>query len=108
MDQIAVWTILVYALVVVLGGVFGYIKAKSKMSLISGLVSGGALLVAWVLAQTSPTPGIGLAMLIAVVLSVTFILRFARTRKIMPAGLMMVLSLVVTVIFAVDLFSMTN
>lgn len=101
MDQIAVWTIIVYALLVALGGVVGYLKAQSKMSLISGLVSGAALLATWFVAQTTQTTGLALATVIAAVLLIVFISRLIRTRKFMPAGLMIFLSLGATVVFAI-------
>jgi uncharacterized membrane protein (UPF0136 family) len=101
MDQIAIWTILVYASLVALGGVVGYLKAKSKISLISGLLGGSALLATWFLATTQTTIGLGIAALISAILLVTFIVRFVRTRKWMPAGMMMFLSLATTVVFAV-------
>ncbi len=99
MSQIAVFIIPVYALIVIFGGIFGYLKAKSKMSLISGLVSGVALLANWLLAESIAVK-LGMATAIAAVLSITFIIRFVRTRKFMPAGLMMLLSLAATIVFA--------
>ncbi len=99
MDRIAVWSILVYALAVALGGVFGYIKAKSNMSLITGLVSGAALLAAWFFATTKPETGLAIATVIGAVLVVVFITRLIRTRKFMPAGLMMSLSFLATAVF---------
>lgn len=99
MAQIAIWSILVYALVVALGGIFGYLKAKSKMSLISGLVSGAALFAAWFVSRTAPPFGLGIATVISAVLVVVFITRLIRTRKFMPAGVMMFLSLVATIVF---------
>ncbi|GET43594.1 TMEM14 family protein [Microseira wollei] len=99
MAQIAVFTIPVYALIVIFGGVFGYLKAKSKMSLISGLFSGAALLATWLLPGATGIK-LGIATAIAAVLLITFIIRFVRTRKFMPAGLMMLLSLAATIAFA--------
>ncbi|MBD2185176.1 MULTISPECIES: TMEM14 family protein [Aerosakkonema] len=99
MDLIAVWSILVYALAVALGGIFGYLKAKSKMSLISGLLSGAALLAAWFLALQQAQIGLAIATSIGAVLVVIFIARLVRTRKFMPAGLMMSLSFVATLVF---------
>lgn len=99
MDKIAVWSILVYALAVALGGVFGYIKAKSNMSLIMGLGSGSALLAAWFFSQTTPPAGLAIAAIVATVLVVVFITRLIRTQKFMPAGLMMSLSLVAAIVF---------
>lgn len=98
MVQFAVISIPIYALLVIFGGIFGYLKAKSKMSLISALISGTALLVTWFFVS-SVSLKLGLATGIAAVLLVVFIMRFIRTRKFMPAGLMMLLSLAATIVF---------
>jgi uncharacterized membrane protein (UPF0136 family) len=49
--------------------------------------------------------GLGLATLIALVLFIVFVRRFLSTRAFMPAGLMMVFSLVATVVFLLSLLS---
>jgi len=104
--QLAPWFILIYAAVVLLGGIIGYLKAKSKVSLIMGLSSGVSLLVAWFLCGKMPVVGLGIATFIASVLLVVFIMRFFRTRVFMPAGLMMVFSFAATVVFALGLMTM--
>ena len=103
--QIAIWSIPVYALLVLVGGVMGYLKAKSKVSLFSGIGSGIVLLVAWLLCRQIPIAGLGLAAVIGLVLFVVFVTRFLHTRTFMPAGLMMGFSLVATVIFCLGLFT---
>lgn len=102
---IATWSILIYGLIVLLGGVMGYVKAKSQASLYSGVGSGIALLITWFICTQNPLIGLGLATLLALVLFVVFVIRFFRTRTFMPAGLMMMLSLSATVLFALGLFS---
>lgn len=102
---IAPWFLLLYAVLVIVGGVLGYVKAQSKASLISGLVSGVALLGAWLITWQSYNVGIALAACFALVLLVVFALRFRKTGKFMPAGLMAGLNLVATVIFAIAWFS---
>lgn len=101
--QIATWSILIYGLLVLLGGVMGYVKAKSQASLVSGLGSGVALLVAWLICRQLPLVGLGLATLIGLILFIVFVKRFSNTRAFMPAGLMMVLSFAATVVFLVGL-----
>lgn len=97
--HLANWSILIYGLVVLLGGVMGYVKVKSKVSLLAGVGSGIALLVAWFLSAQFPVVGLGLATLIGLILSIVFISRLLRTRSFMPSGLMMVFSLTATVVF---------
>lgn len=103
--QIASWFILFYGLVVLLGGVMGYVKAKSQVSLLSGIGSGIALVVAWFVCRQIPQVGLGLATLLALVLSIVFVIRFLKTRAFMPSGLMMVFSLAATVLFVLGLLS---
>lgn len=101
--QIADSSILIYGLIVLLGGIVGYVKAKSKVSLFAGVGSGVALLVAWFLGRQIPVAGLGLATLIALMLFIVFIIRLLRTRTFMPSGLMMVFSFAATVVFLLGL-----
>lgn len=98
MTQLA-WLILLYALLVLAGGILGYVKARSKPSLISGVVSGIALAIAWYISLQNPLVGFPLAALFALGLLIVFAIRFRKTNKFMPAGLMAILSLVATVGF---------
>ena len=103
-----IWLILVYALLVAIGGIIGYVKAKSNQSLISGLGSGIALLVAWYISLQNPTIGLALAAMIALALVIVFALRFRATSKFMPAGLLTGLSLVATGLFAMGWFTLNQ
>lgn len=101
---IAPWLLLLYAVLVIAGGVMGYLKARSKPSLISGLISGAALLVAWWISLSrSYNAGIALAICLAIALLIVFSLRFRKTRKFMPAGLMAIVSLFCAAVFAIAL-----
>jgi uncharacterized membrane protein (UPF0136 family) len=102
---IATWSILVYGVVVLLGGVMGYVKAKSQVSLFSGVGSGIALLVAWFICRQSPGVGMGLATFLGLVLFIVFVIRFSKTRAFMPAGLMTLFSLAATIVFLLGLLS---
>jgi uncharacterized membrane protein (UPF0136 family) len=102
---IAPWFLLLYALLVIAGGVWGYVKAQSKASLISGLISGAALLVACFITFQRYNTGMILATCLAIALLIVFALRFRKTRKFMPAGLMTGLSLVAAILFAIAGFS---
>jgi len=96
-----IWLVLIYALLVAIGGVMGYLKAQSKPSLISGLISGVALVIAWYVSLQNPTAGLALATIFALALMIVFALRFRKTGKLMPAGLLAILSLVATILFAI-------
>ena len=100
MIGIGIGAILFYALAVFGGGVMGYIKAGSRPSLISGCISGAALAISAYISLRNPAAGFALATFLALALLVVFALRLRRTRKLMPAGWMAILSLVATVGFA--------
>jgi len=93
--------VLLYAAVVIAGGVVGYVKARSQPSLISGLISGIALLVAGGITFQSYDTGMTLATVLAIALLVVFAIRFWKTNRFMPAGLMATLSLGCAVLFAI-------
>ncbi|MEP0895803.1 MULTISPECIES: TMEM14 family protein [Leptolyngbya] len=91
--------IALYGLFIAIGGIIGYLKARSQISLIAGL---GNAIVLWIAAYVTLNNldgGLILAVCIAVELLVFFSLRWSKTRKFMPAGLMAILSLIATVGF---------
>ncbi len=89
----------VYAVLLAVGGVIGFTKAGSKPSLIAGLGSAVAALIALILTSQNPSLGMGLGALVAILLAGFFGYRFAvKTRKFMPAGLLAVVSLIVLVV----------
>lgn len=93
--------ILIYGLLVAAGGVIGYLKAGSKISLISGVGSGVALAIAAYATLNTPRNGLPIATLIALFLLITFAVRWSKTRALMPAGLMAILSFLATIAFII-------
>lgn len=83
-----------YGILAVVGGIIGYVQAKSKASLISGSISGILLIIAGILQLQGQSAGLILATVITAVLVIVFGIRLTKTRKFMPAGLMSVLGLV--------------
>lgn len=77
-----------YAVLVLVGGIIGFVKAKSRASLIAGIVSAALLGVSasWV-AFGSLRWGAGLGALVASALIGRFLPAFLKTKKVMPAGL---------------------
>jgi uncharacterized membrane protein (UPF0136 family) len=89
-------TLGVYALLLAAGGIMGFVKARSKPSLIAGLISALVALVAFYFSTPRSQFGFPLGMTLAIFLSILFGYRYAlRGRKLMPSGLMAIVSLVV-------------
>jgi len=92
------WTVLllyIYGILLIVGGLMGYVKAKSVPSLVAGLVCGCIALLlgyryAWHFAPHA-------ALILSLVLIFLMGRRYLRTRKPMPALLIVVLSVVVAV-----------
>jgi uncharacterized membrane protein (UPF0136 family) len=89
--------LLVYGLLMLAGGVMGF-RAGSKASLYAGGGSGVVLLAAWALTFRSPALGLWIGMLISLLLCVVTGGRLAATRKIMPAGMLLLASVVAFVL----------
>ncbi|MFQ3627108.1 MAG: TMEM14 family protein [Cyanobacteriota bacterium] len=82
-----------YGLLALIGGVVGYRQAGSQASLISGGISGALLILSGILQATGVPWAKGLAAFITGALVVVFIIRLVKTRKPMPALLMIVAGL---------------
>jgi len=89
-------TLGIYAVLLAVGGVIGYVKAGSRSSLIAGSISAIAAALALGLSIRSNRWGIPLGLILSISLFVLFGYRYAaKTRKFMPSGLLAVASLVV-------------
>ncbi len=82
-----------YGILSIIGGIIGYKSAGSKVSLISGTISGLLLLVAAYLQLQGQTWGLTISLILTSILVVVFAVRLGKTRKFMPAGLMVALGL---------------
>lgn len=82
-----------YGILSIIGGIVGYRSAGSKVSLISGTISGLLLLVSAYLQLQGQTWGLTISVIITSILVVVFAVRLGKTRKFMPAGLMVALGL---------------
>ncbi len=83
-----------YGILSIIGGIIGYIQATSRVSLLSGSISGLLLIFAAYFQLQGQAWGSILAVLVTAVLVVFFAFRLAKTRKFMPAGLMTILGMV--------------
>ncbi|NET00710.1 MAG: hypothetical protein F6K61_09060 [Sphaerospermopsis sp. SIO1G1] len=94
-----------YGILVLVGGIIGYIQVKSKISLISGTITGLLLIIAAYCQLQQLTWGLTLAGLITGVMVILFAVRLAKTRKFMPAGLMVIFGALALVLIVNQIFS---
>ncbi len=87
-----------YAIMLFVGGGIGYIKAHSKLSLITGSISCLFVLLALKIQEKNPKSGFLFLASISLVLSVFFLKRFLKAYAFMPGGLMFILSLLIFVV----------
>ncbi|KAJ1291130.1 hypothetical protein BS78_02G295000 [Paspalum vaginatum] len=97
-----------YGLLVLGGGIAGYVKRGSAVSLAAGAGFGGALLLAGALSAWAFARGGGgagaifaavLQIVCAVVLTVVMGIRYVKSRKIMPAGIIAAISALVLIFY---------
>lgn len=83
-----------FGAVTIAGGAVGFVKAKSKASLIAGSLFGAALLLAgWFIGAGSTGVGLTLGFVVSFALAMRFGNAFRKTKKVMPAGLIAALGI---------------
>jgi uncharacterized membrane protein (UPF0136 family) len=85
---------IVFGALTILGGIVGYVKAGSVASIIAGSITGVLLLVAAFLLPEHRTAGLAIALVISLLLAAQFMPKLLRTGRIMPAGIMSLLSVI--------------
>jgi uncharacterized membrane protein (UPF0136 family) len=83
---------LIFGLLTIAGGIVGYVKAGSAPSIIAGSITGILLIVAALLLPEHHLAGLLIGLIVSLLLAAQFIPKFIRTGKVMPAGMMSVLS----------------
>jgi len=85
--QTVLW---IYIVLLVIGGLIGFLKAKSRVSLIMSVAFAAALSLcaAGIIFQRY------VADILLVALIVVFTVRLLKTKKFMPAGMMMVITII--------------
>ncbi len=91
-EHIVFWS---YILLLLVGGLIGFYKAGSKVSLITSAVAAALLVLTRLQGVLEPSFGRGLANVIMALLLVVFAIRLAKTKKFIPSGLMLALTIVV-------------
>jgi uncharacterized membrane protein (UPF0136 family) len=90
--------VLLYALIVLAGGLTGFLKAGSYVSLMAGLSFGGLLLLSFFVFKRKWGPY--LALVITFILDAFFTQKYLQTLKFMPSGMLSLLSLAVLISLA--------
>jgi uncharacterized membrane protein (UPF0136 family) len=90
MQDFATWVLWVYIVLLVVGGLVGFFKAKSQVSLIMsvGFAAALALCAAGIIFKAY------VADILLAILLVVFGMRLTKTKKFMPAGMMLVITLI--------------
>lgn len=91
-DRQVLW---IYIILLLAGGLIGFFKAKSKISLVSSSVFAALLILTTLRGVFEPRFALGLANVILVVLLLVFAMRLGKTRKFMPSGLILVATVAV-------------
>ena len=91
MDTTRIYFIIFGALTIV-GGIIGYVKAGSTPSIIAGAITGLFLIIAGSILPEHRTVGLATAFIVSLLLAGQFVPKLLRTGKMMPAGMMSILS----------------
>jgi len=84
----------IYIILLLVGGLIGFFKAKSKVSLITSAVFAAILILAAIPGILDAHFARNLINIIMALLLVVFAVRLAKTKKFMPSGLMLVITVV--------------
>jgi len=82
----------IYIILLLVGGLIGFFKAKSKVSLITSAVFAAVLVLTTLPNVFQRSFASNLVNVIMALLLVVFAVRLAKTKKFMPSGLMLVVT----------------
>ena len=102
MNKLSTTTSTIYAALLILGGIIGFLKAHSMISLIAGIVSGAIVFALLKNAVKKAKTSYDYITALSLMLGLFFGYRFAMHNVFIPSGLMLMLS---TINFTVVGFS---
>jgi uncharacterized membrane protein (UPF0136 family) len=85
---------ILFGVLTIAGGILGYVKAGSVASIIAGSITGVLLLVAAFLLPEHRGVGLATALVVSLLLAAQFAPKFLQTGRVMPAGMMSILSVI--------------
>lgn len=85
---------LIFGALTIIGGIIGYVKAGSLPSIIAGAIAGVLLIVAGALLPEHRAVGLATGFVISLLLAAQFVPKLIRTGRVMPAGMMSILSVI--------------
>lgn len=88
--QLVLW---IYIVLLVIGGLIGFFKGKSQVSLITSCIFAAALVMCAIPNVLDAAFRKNLANILMAALLVVFAIRLAKTKKFMPSGMMLVVTL---------------
>jgi len=94
----------IYIVLLVLGGLIGFLKAKSRISLITSVIF-GAILALCALEKFPSSVNAPIEWGILSFLALFFLLRFLKNKKFMPGGMMtlMTIATIIAMVFIKEL-----
>ena len=92
--------LIAYGLFMLAGAFFGW-RAGSKISLLAGLGSAVLVFVGVWIESAHPKNGFLYISILAAMLSIVFTKRFVKTRKFMPSGMLMVVTILFFIFAAI-------
>ena len=98
MQNFANTVLWIYIVLLLIGGLIGFFKARSKVSLISSAVFAALLALLAVPGIFERKFALGATNILLAALVVVFAIRLAKTKKFMPSGLMLAMTGVMLVV----------
>ena len=96
-----------YGIFILIGGIMGHVRAGSAVSLAMGIVFGALLFIAAGAMHLKKRWGAPFALILIFILDAFFSYRYLTTFKLIPSGLLALVSLIVLLLLAVRMRSTT-
>ncbi len=94
MNHFANTVLWIYIVLLLVGGLIGFLKAKSQASLIASSIFAALLVLTAVPGLFQPRAALGLSNIVMAVVLVVFAIRLAKTKKFMPSGMLLVMTVI--------------